>query len=110
MHITGDRSVTRIRYIMGEQIGDLNLQHDDGRIRVWRHRDERLLDPCVMYRPTGSAPGIMVWGGIGFHCRTTLVRIAGIVNSQRYISEVLEPVVFPHIQRLSSAIFQQDNA
>ncbi|GFT16569.1 hypothetical protein TNCV_281781 [Trichonephila clavipes] len=40
-----------------------------------------------MHRHTGPAPGIMVWGGTRFHCRTPLVRIAGTLNSQRYISE-----------------------
>ena len=71
------------------------LQHHDGRIRVWRHRGERMLNSCVMHRHTGPAPGIMVWGGIGYHSRTPPVRIAGTLNSQRYISEVLEPVVPP---------------
>ncbi|GFU58912.1 uncharacterized protein TNCV_2798631 [Trichonephila clavipes] len=47
-----------------------------------------------MHRHTGPAPGIMVWGGIGYHSRTPLVRIAGTLNSLRYISEVLEPVSF----------------
>ncbi|GFX62633.1 hypothetical protein TNCV_4867931 [Trichonephila clavipes] len=47
-----------------------------------------------MHRHTGPAPGIMVWGGIGFHCRTLIVRIAGALNSQRYISEELEPHTF----------------
>ncbi|GFV75302.1 transposable element Tcb1 transposase [Trichonephila clavipes] len=28
----------------------------------------------------------------------------------RYLSEVLEPVVFPYLQGLATAIFQQDNA
>ncbi|GFY09976.1 transposable element Tcb1 transposase [Trichonephila clavipes] len=70
------------------------LQHHDGRIRVWRHRGERMLNSCIMHHHTGPAPGIMVWGGIGYHSRTPLVRIAGTLNSQRYISEVLEPVVF----------------
>ncbi|GFW53813.1 transposable element Tcb1 transposase [Trichonephila clavipes] len=46
------------------------LQHHDGRIRVWRHRGERKLNSCVMHRLTGPAPGIMVWGGIGYHSRT----------------------------------------
>ncbi|GFW72638.1 transposable element Tcb1 transposase [Trichonephila clavipes] len=70
------------------------LQHHNGRIRVWRHRGERMLNSCVMHRHTGPAPGIMVWGGIGYHSRTPLARIAGgTLNSQRYISEVLEP---PH--------------
>ncbi|GFV35433.1 transposable element Tcb1 transposase [Trichonephila clavipes] len=71
------------------------LQHHDGRIRVWRHRGERMLNSCVMHRHTGPTPGIMVWGGIGYHSRTLLILIAGTLNSQRYISEVLEPVVLP---------------
>ncbi|GFT31431.1 transposable element Tcb1 transposase [Trichonephila clavipes] len=86
------------------------LQHRDCRIRVWRHRGERMLNSCVMHRHTGSAPGIMEWGGIGDHSRTSLVRIAGTLNSQRYISEVLDQVVLPYLQGLSTDIFQQDNA
>ncbi|GFX82497.1 transposable element Tcb1 transposase [Trichonephila clavipes] len=86
------------------------LQHHDSRIRVWRHSGERMLNSCVMHRHTGSAPGIMVWGGIGYHSRTPLVRSACTLNSQRYISEVLESVVFPFLQVLVTAIFQQDKA
>ncbi|GFS51473.1 transposable element Tcb1 transposase [Trichonephila clavipes] len=85
------------------------LQHHDGRIRVWRHRGERMLNSCVMYRYTGPAPGIMVWGNIGYPSHTPLVRIAVTLNSQRYISEVLESVVLPYLQGLVTAIFQQDN-
>ncbi|GFU19134.1 transposable element Tcb1 transposase [Trichonephila clavipes] len=88
----------------------ISLQHHDGRIRVWRHRGERMLNSCVTHRYTGPAPVIMVWGGIGYHSRTPLVRIAGTLNSQRYISEVLEPVVLLYLQGLATAIFQQDNA
>ncbi|GFV47546.1 transposable element Tcb2 transposase [Trichonephila clavipes] len=51
----------------------------------------------------------MVWGGIGYHSRTPLVRIGDILNSQRYISEVLEPVVLPYLQGLATIIFQQDS-
>ncbi|GFW23319.1 transposable element Tcb1 transposase [Trichonephila clavipes] len=86
------------------------LQHHDGRIRVWRHRGERMLKSCVMHHHTGPTPGIMVWSCIGYHSRTPLVRIAGTLNSQRYISEVLEPLVLPYLQGLATAIFQQDNA
>ncbi|GFW04810.1 transposable element Tcb1 transposase [Trichonephila clavipes] len=86
------------------------LQHHDGRIRVWRHRREGILNSCVMHHHTDPAPGIMVCGGIGYHYRTPLVRIAGTLNSQRYISEVLEPVVLPYLQGLATTIFQQDNA
>ncbi|GFU24562.1 transposable element Tcb1 transposase [Trichonephila clavipes] len=69
-----------------------------------------MLNSCVMHRLTGPAPGIMVWVRIGYHSRTPLVRIDGTLNSQRYISEVLEPVVLPYLQGLATAIFQQDNA
>ncbi|GFW91800.1 transposable element Tc1 transposase [Trichonephila clavipes] len=86
------------------------LQHHDGRIRVWRHRGERMLNSCVMHQHTGPAPGIMVCGGIGCHSRTPLVRIASTLNSQHYISQVLEPVVLPYLQGLATVIFQQDNA
>ncbi|GFS92997.1 transposable element Tcb1 transposase [Trichonephila clavipes] len=60
-----------------------------------------------MHRHTGPA---LVWGGIGYHSRPPLVRIAGTLNSQRYISGVLEPVVLPYLQGVATAIFQQDNA
>ncbi|GFS83357.1 transposable element Tcb1 transposase [Trichonephila clavipes] len=63
-----------------------------------------------MHRHTGPAPGTILWGGIEFHCRISLVALPGTLNRQRYMLEVLEPVVFPYIQRLPSAIFQQDNA
>ncbi|GFV75272.1 transposable element Tc1 transposase [Trichonephila clavipes] len=86
------------------------LQLHDGRIRVLRHRGERMLNSCVMHRHTGPAPGCMIWSGIEYHNRTLLVRIAGILNSQRYISEVLEPIVLPYLQGLAMAIFRQDNA
>ena len=58
-----------------------------------------------MHRHTGPALGIMVWGGIGYHSRIPLVRIADTLNSRRYISDVLEPVVLPYLQGLPTAIF-----
>ncbi|GFT24150.1 transposable element Tcb1 transposase [Trichonephila clavipes] len=82
------------------------LQHHDGWICVWRHCAERMLSSCAMHHHTGPSPGIMVWGGTGYHSHTPLVRIIGTLNSQRYISEVLEPVVLPYLQGLTTAIFQ----
>ncbi|GFU36579.1 transposable element Tcb1 transposase [Trichonephila clavipes] len=69
-----------------------------------------MLNNCVMHRHTDPAPGVMVLGGIGYHSRTPLIRVAGTLNSQRYMSEVLEPVVLPYFQGLVTAIFQQDSA
>ncbi|GFY36091.1 transposable element Tcb1 transposase [Trichonephila clavipes] len=81
------------------------LKHHDDRIRVCRHRGERMLNICVIH-----CTGCYGMGGIGYCSRTPLVRIVGALSSQRYISEVLEPVVLPHLQGLATAIFQQDNA
>ncbi|GFV90361.1 transposable element Tcb1 transposase [Trichonephila clavipes] len=86
------------------------LQHHDGRIRIWRHRGERMLNSCVMHSHTGPALGSMVWGRIEYPSRTPLVRIVGTFNSQRYISGVLESIVLLYLQGLTTAIFQQDNA
>ncbi|GFY26025.1 transposable element Tcb1 transposase [Trichonephila clavipes] len=49
----------------------------------------------------------MVWGGIGYYFHTPLVRITGTLNSQRYISNALEPVLLSYLQGLVTAIFQQ---
>ncbi|GFW72269.1 transposable element Tcb1 transposase [Trichonephila clavipes] len=54
-----------------------------------------MLNSCVMHRHTGPAPGIMVWGGTVYHSRSSLVRIAGTLNSQRYISEITPPSSTP---------------
>ncbi|GFX05646.1 transposable element Tcb1 transposase [Trichonephila clavipes] len=43
-------------------------------------------------------------------CIEYYVRIADTLNSHRYISEVLEPVVLPYLQGLATSIFQQDKA
>ncbi|GFX65963.1 transposable element Tcb1 transposase [Trichonephila clavipes] len=80
------------------------LRHHDGRIRIWRHSGERMLNSCIMHRHNGPEPGI------GYHSRTPLARIADTLNSQRYISKVLKSVIFPYLQGLATAIFQQDNA
>ncbi|GFT36433.1 transposable element Tcb1 transposase [Trichonephila clavipes] len=39
-----------------------------------------------------------------------ITQCAGTLNSQRYISEVLDTVVLPYLQGLATAIFQQDKA
>ncbi|GFU87352.1 transposable element Tcb1 transposase [Trichonephila clavipes] len=44
------------------------------------------------------------------HHSVSALRIAGTLNSQRYIAQVLEPVVLPYLQGLATSIFQQDIA
>ncbi|GFV66358.1 transposable element Tcb1 transposase [Trichonephila clavipes] len=72
----------------------------------WREDAEQL----YYAPPHCPTPVIVVWVGIEYPSRTPQVRIACTLNSQHYISEVLEPVVLPYLQGLATTIFQQDNA
>ncbi|GFY26966.1 transposable element Tcb1 transposase [Trichonephila clavipes] len=85
------------------------LQHHDVRIRVWRHRGQRILNSYVMHHHTGPALGIIVWGSIGYHYRLPLELNAGTLNSKCCIPKVLEQVVISNLKDLATAIFQQDN-
>ncbi|GFW39991.1 uncharacterized protein TNCV_5116741 [Trichonephila clavipes] len=40
-----------------------------------------MLNSCVMHRHTGPSPDIMVWGGMRYHSRTPLVRIASTLTA-----------------------------
>ncbi|KFM60174.1 hypothetical protein X975_24545, partial [Stegodyphus mimosarum] len=52
----------------------------------------------------------MVWGAISFHRRTPLVVVRRNLTAQRYVDEVLRPVVLPFMSRRPGLTFQQDNA
>ncbi|GFU04629.1 uncharacterized protein TNCV_4377131 [Trichonephila clavipes] len=81
--------------------------HQDGRVHVQLHCGERTLAPYIRHRHTGSSPGTMVWGAIGYTSWSLLVRIDGTLNSAPYISGVLRPVALPFIRVLRNPIFKQ---
>ncbi|GFY01404.1 uncharacterized protein TNCV_850121 [Trichonephila clavipes] len=85
------------------QIVHLNSQsekneHQDGRIRVWRHRGERKLAAFIDYRHIDPSPGVMVCGAIGYTSWSPLVHIDDTLNSARYISGGLRSVALPFIR------------
>ncbi|GFX87919.1 transposable element Tcb1 transposase [Trichonephila clavipes] len=47
------------------------LQHNDGRIRVWRHRGERMLNSCIM--PVTLVLHRVLWYGTMYHLKEHLV-------------------------------------
>ena len=51
----------------------------------------------------------MVWGGISVCSRTELLVLNGTLKGQRYINEVLQPVVLPFVQQ-HHVVLQDDNA
>lgn len=87
------------------------LSHADGRVRVYRRKNERFADCCVVERDRFGGGSVMVWGGIMGNRKTELVAIQGNLNAQRYIAEVLTPHALPFIRRHGPGVtFQQDNA
>ena len=86
------------------------LDFNDGRVRIRRLPTERFLDCCLVEHDRFGGGSLMIWGGISWNSRTDLVRINGTLTAQRYVNEILEPVVLPAIQQDNGITFQQDNA
>ncbi|GFU84420.1 transposable element Tcb2 transposase [Trichonephila clavipes] len=87
-----------------------NLSSNDNRVRVWRPRGERLKPTFALQQHTTPTAGVMVWGAIADNTWQPIVLIYGTMIAQRYVLDILQPQVFPLMQRLPGDIFQQDNA
>ena len=61
------------------------LTRGDGRIRVYRRRNDHYTEAWTLERDRfGGGGSIMVWGGVSQHHWTELVVIAGNLNAVRY--------------------------
>ena len=65
----------------------------DRRRRVWRRRGERYANCAIVEHDRYGRGSLLVWGGISVHSRTKLLVLNGTLTGQRYINEVLQPVV-----------------
>ena len=88
------------------------MSRGDGRVRLYRRRNERYADCCVLQRDRfGGGGSVMVWGGIAYGYRTLLVVIEGNLNAQKYREDILGPHVVPLLQAHNViTTLQQDNA
>uniref|UniRef100_A0A8C7GVU7 Tc1-like transposase DDE domain-containing protein n=1 Tax=Oncorhynchus kisutch TaxID=8019 RepID=A0A8C7GVU7_ONCKI len=87
------------------------LTRGDGRICVYRRRNERYTEACTLERDRcGGGGSIMVLGGVSQHPRTELVVIAGNLNAVRYREDILLPHVVPFLQAHPDMTLQHDNA
>ena len=69
------------------------------------------MDACVREHDLHVGASVMVWGGIHRHGRTPLHRIQGNLTGQRYVNEVLQPIVVPTLHAMGpGATLQDDNA
>ena len=77
-----DRHINRTRQdwrtILFSDESRFALSNSDGRIRVYRRRNERYADCCVLQRDRfGGGASVMVWAGKSYGYRTQLVVIDG---------------------------------
>ncbi|KFM68758.1 hypothetical protein X975_19677, partial [Stegodyphus mimosarum] len=86
------------------------MSPDDQRRRVWRRPGQWCDTNLTVFQQTGRQPGVLVWGAISFHSRTPLVVIRRNLTAERYVGEVLRPIVLPLMSRHHGLTLQQDNA
>lgn len=86
-----------------------NLYRADGRPRVYRRKNERFADCCVIERDRFGGGNVMVCGGIAYGRRTPLHVIHGNMNALKYRDEILAPLVVPFVHQHNLTL-QQDNA
>ena len=83
----------------------------DGRIRVYRRRDEHYTKACTLeWDRFGGGWSVMVWGGVSQHHLTVLVVIAGNLNAVRYREDILLSHVVPFLQAHPDMTLEHDNA
>ncbi|UYV82173.1 hypothetical protein LAZ67_21001252 [Cordylochernes scorpioides] len=83
---------------------------DDRRKRVWRRPGQRVDPGLTVKHHTGPQQGVMVWGAISVYSRTPLVVNPGTLTAQRYVDDILRPVLLPFLSHHPGLTFQQDNA
>lgn len=88
------------------------LRGSDGRVRVWRAMGERYTEDCMIEHEPYGGGSVTVWGGIYRGGRTELVIFVNeTVNSERYLNQILLPIVLPFAERRGpNFIYMDDNA
>ena len=87
------------------------VSHADGRVRVYRRKNERFADCCIVEKNRFGGGSVMVWGGIMGNRKTDLVVVQGNINAQRYVADVLNAYALPFIRQHGPGVtLMQDNA
>ena len=87
------------------------MDHNDGRIRVWRRRGERFHPQFAVAHNRWGAGPVMIWAGISSEYRTDLHVVQGNVNGQHYLNNMDTSIVVPLATRQNpNFLFMDDNA
>ena len=87
-----------------------NLHHADGRVRIYRRRNERFERNCILEVYPYGGGGVMVWAAINSNFKSALVVCNGNLNARRYIDQILQPHVLPMFRQRQGFTFMHDNA
>ncbi|GFV56781.1 transposable element Tc1 transposase [Trichonephila clavipes] len=68
------------------------LGTDDNRVRVWRRPGERYNSPHTVLRHTARTAGVMVWGGIVYDSRPTLIVMRGTLTANVTLMIFFDPM------------------
>ena len=86
------------------------LQRSDGRIRIWRRRNERYRRNCIVERDRNRGGSVCIWGCVGVNTKTNLVHFNGNVNAMNYIDQAINTQVVPLFVNQPNLIYMHDNA
>ena len=88
------------------------IDRGDGKVRVYRRRNELYANFCVLERDRFGCEGsFLIWPGIAHGFHANLVIIEGNLNVQRYRDEILARHAIPLFQNfVNISLFQHDNA
>ena len=79
------------------------MNHNDGRLRVWRRPGQHFIDAPVQEK--------VAFGAFSLHHRTPLYHVQGNLNGLRYRNGILRPLAVPTLQQIGPmAVYQDDNA
>ena len=87
-----------------------NVSNADGRQRIYRRRNERYADCCVVEHNRFGGGSVMVWAGISADFKTQLHVVQGRVDAVYYRDNILQPIALPFLNNNGLAILQHDNA
>ena len=86
------------------------MQRSDGRIRIWRRRNERYRRNCIVERDINRGGSVCIWGCVGVNTKTNLVHFNGNVNAVNYIDQAINTQVVPLFVNQPNLIYMHDNA
>ena len=90
---------------------------DSGRVRVWRRVGDRYSKQNILGKDLRGGIHVMIWGAFGLNTQVRPIFFhfndenPGIgVTAQRYMDQILTPVVFPFFANHPNCHILQDNA